>query len=329
MDSLPEQHIATLPAATREAAYRKVGLVFLSRREGIESEDEVARRADFGSAAAMHHQLRLWGLAGLLPPEDEEQVPTAKMPEARDEPKARGGGGEAEELPAAAGAIELFQAAIGRLKSDLAYVTYLEEALQDRRFVQTLYYPKEAGMHPDVYRREMLSHERWEELCAEQGQDPLSTDTLYVPVDRRFLAGASPFPAMQLVRLITVYLLCVARTWHDVEVLLERLHPASREPDVEKIKRYLTGETPRRDRDDALLPITKHLARLVRGGVVPPGRNPGRLDSADHTVARHIRDLKEQGVPEEDIRRVLREEHKVPEDEISRLSKIFPPHSSE
>ena len=45
MDSLPEQHIEDLPAATREDAYAKVGKVFLLRREGTASEDELARKA--------------------------------------------------------------------------------------------------------------------------------------------------------------------------------------------------------------------------------------------------------------------------------------------
>jgi hypothetical protein len=83
-------------------------------------------------------------------------------------------------------------------------------------------------------------------------------------VNKRFVVGASPLPAMQLVRLIKVYLLCAARTWHDVEVLLGRLHPASREPNLEQIKKHLTGETPRRNRDDALLPITRRLAKRLR-----------------------------------------------------------------
>jgi hypothetical protein len=59
------------------------------------------------------------------------------------------------------------------------------------------------------------------------------------------------------------------------------------------------------------------------------GQDPGSLDPADHTVARHMRDAREQGTPEEDIRRVLREQHKVPDDEISRLWDIFPPRQSE
>jgi hypothetical protein len=124
MDSLPEQHIEKLPTATRDDAYSKIGKVFLLRRDGSEPEDEVAHRAGFGSAAAMHHQLRVWGLAGLLPPEDEEQPQKARAPKGGGERKGRGGGkgggGKAQELPAAADAGGLFRSAIDRLKSDRA-----------------------------------------------------------------------------------------------------------------------------------------------------------------------------------------------------------------
>jgi hypothetical protein len=94
----------------------------------------------------MHQQLRFWGLTGLLPPEREEQARKPKVSEARAERKARRGGGGAEKLPPAADAIDLFQAAIGRPKGDLAYMTHLEKVFQGGRFAQTLYYSKEAGM---------------------------------------------------------------------------------------------------------------------------------------------------------------------------------------
>jgi hypothetical protein len=308
-------------------------LLYVGRKKGL-SEEKLAERLGFsGDPYTMYGELAHEGspvcprCGDLYPDEDHEcrKLSTKGQVGGR---KARRGGGEAEELPPAADAIDLFQAAIDCLKDDLAYITHLEEELQDGRFLPTLYYPKEAEMHPDVYVRELVSPERWEELCAEQGEDPDSTDTLYVHMDRRFVGKASPWPDMHLVRLIGAYLLC-ARSWNEIELLLERLHRRSREPDIEKIKRHLTGETPRRDRDDALLPITRRLAKLVRGGEVKRGLDPGPLDSVDHTVARHIRHLREQGVPEEDIRSVMREEHKVPEDEISRLSTIFPPHHPE
>ena len=105
-----------------------------------DSEDEIASKLKFGSVAAMHQQLRFWGLTGLLPPEREEQARKPKVSEARAERKARRGGGEDEKLPPAADAIDLFQAAIGRPKGDLAYMTHLEKVFQGGRFAQTLYY---------------------------------------------------------------------------------------------------------------------------------------------------------------------------------------------
>jgi hypothetical protein len=81
MDSLPEQHIEDLPGASREAAYEKVRLVFLKRWKGTDSEDEVARRAGFGSADAMHQQLSAWGFTGLLPPQRAQPALESKPPE--------------------------------------------------------------------------------------------------------------------------------------------------------------------------------------------------------------------------------------------------------
>jgi hypothetical protein len=48
-----------------------------------------------------------------------------------------------------------------------------------------------------------------------------------------------------------------------------------------------------------------------------------------HTAGDFMRGAREQGMPEEEIMRVAREEYKLSEDEISRLSKIFPSRSSE
>jgi len=290
------------------------------RGQRIQTEAEIAWKADFGSAEAMHHQLKAWGFMGLVPPERDEQTPKAKVPAADNERKARQGGGEAEELPAAADAKDIFEVAIERLKTDLHYTNHLNEVLQDGRFEATFFHPKEEEMLPDVYLREEVSPERWEELCAEHGEDPVSTDALFVPVDRRYVGGASPWPSMHLVRLIAAYLVC-ARTWHDVDLLLERLHPKSREPNRAQLNKYLTG-------NDGLLPIIKRLASVVRGKTIKRSLNAEPMDLAEHTVGDFMRRRREQGIPEEEIMREAREELKVPEDEISRLEKIFSPRSS-
>jgi hypothetical protein len=320
MDSLPEQHIDKLPTATREAAYRKVGLVFVARREGSKSEEEVARNAGFGSVDAMHHQMKVWGFSGLLPPVVELQAPRAKAPKTGTERKGRVGGGEAEELPAAADARDMFEYAIARLKSDLHQTEHLHEVLQDGRFEATYVHPKEEAPHPFVYLRDGVSAERWEELCAEQGKDPASTDTLYVYENSRYLGGTSPWPTRHLVRLIAAYCIC-AKSPDEVRALLDRLHPKSRKPYIEQINNYLTG-------NEGLLPAAKKLAQVVRGKPVKRGLNAVGEDLFYHTAGDFVRALSAQGVPREEIVRALRDEYRednLSDGEISRLFDVFPP----
>ena len=327
MDSLPYRRIEDLAGATRSEAYGKVGVICVLRRERTLSEGEIAKEVGFETVEAMHRQLEIWGLTGLLPPKEEEQSSRPTAPKADRERKARRGGGEPEELPLVADAIDLFRWALHTLEDDLAYIRHHRETLQDGRFVATVFYPKEEGLFPDVYRRELVSPERWEEICAEHGMDPASTGVIHVPVDRLWLRGASPFPTQPVVRLIAAYLLC-ASTWPEVERLLEMLHPKPGEANREQIRRLLTGDTPRRRRDDALRPIAKRIARLVRGGAVKQGLNAGRIAPFEHSAAAFWRDERERGVPEGEIRRVLIEDYGVDEDEVSRLGGIFPPGPS-
>jgi hypothetical protein len=135
MNSLPKQHIESLPAAARQDAYDKVGLVYLSRREGNVSEDEVARKARFGSAGAMHHQLSVWGFAGLLPPV-EQSGKMAERPEKTPEHKARGSG-QTTDLPPAANAASIFQRTIDMLSVFVERLPLRKERRQGKRFVVT------------------------------------------------------------------------------------------------------------------------------------------------------------------------------------------------
>src|SRR3712207_1473311 len=69
-------------------------------------------------------------LAGLLPLEDEEQARKGGAPHKGGERKGRGGGKggreDAERLPDAVGARDMFEYALARLKSDLHYIQHLE-----------------------------------------------------------------------------------------------------------------------------------------------------------------------------------------------------------
>ncbi len=107
MASLPEQHIERVCQERRAKKLMKSSGCCASYAPKAYQKVR-AREVRFYSAESMHHQLRLWGLAGLLPPEMAEQFPETKAPEARDDRKARGRRGETEELPPAADTRELF-----------------------------------------------------------------------------------------------------------------------------------------------------------------------------------------------------------------------------
>jgi hypothetical protein len=74
MDSLPDQHIDSLPKDAREDAYWKISAIGVLRGKRL-PEDEVAKKAQFDSVEDMYFRLKRWGLTGLLPPERQEELP--------------------------------------------------------------------------------------------------------------------------------------------------------------------------------------------------------------------------------------------------------------
>jgi hypothetical protein len=124
MDTLPEQHIDSLPERNREEAYRQVGIVCAFRSQGL-SEYDIAKKAKFASVEDMYFRLERWGLHGLLPlkaeelQEEEKTTRTSKSSYTR---KPRPGEGKAKKLPPVADAIPLFQRAISTLTADLEYI---------------------------------------------------------------------------------------------------------------------------------------------------------------------------------------------------------------
>jgi hypothetical protein len=175
--------MSSLPKQDRERALEALAVWCLLQLKGLEPDQDHLDKLGFGSVEAMRIQLGNWGLPDWVT--DNERV--AERPKAPKSPpperKARQGGGEVEELPAAAS--DLFSGAIDRLKTDLYYTKHLNEVLQDGRFVTTFVFPKEAGYIPEIYHREEVSPERWEELCAEHDKDPASTKVLTAPVENR------------------------------------------------------------------------------------------------------------------------------------------------
>jgi hypothetical protein len=107
----------------------------------------------------------------------------------------------------------------------------------------------------------------------------------------------------------------------EVEELLNRLHPKSREPNIAKLKKYLTA-------NEGLHDLIRRLASVVRGKTVGQGRDAESVDPFKHRLGDFMRRAREQGIAEEEIMRVLREKAKLGEDDISRLERKFPPRSS-
>ncbi len=126
MNSLPEQHIDSLPKDRRKKAYEAVALLWAARMLGITSEEELAKKAKFPSVDAMHVNLQNWGLVGMLP---ETSRPTRQ-------PKVPKFEGEAQELPPYANAATHLRDTIRTLESPyLEHMLSLKETLQGRYFV--------------------------------------------------------------------------------------------------------------------------------------------------------------------------------------------------
>lgn len=189
--------------------------------------------------------------------------------------------GKPEPLPPIAGAIDLFEHALLTLRGDIEYIRHHQEALQGNYFVSTGVIQSGEDLQPSV-------------------------------------RGVDFYPKAAVMRLIGTYLLCSNLS---VESLLEKLHPQSREPDRETIRRRLIGQPTERG-NDALRPIARSLAKLVRGGVIKPGPKDS-LDLFEHMIADAWQRGLEEGKTEEDMRQELLEAEVMSEKDIKRLGEIF------
>jgi len=122
MDSLPEQHIDSLPKDKREEAYLQVAIVCAYRGQGL-AEEEVAKKAKFASVEDMYFRLERWGLSSLLP--------LGGKPQSLRKRKARQGEGKTEDLPPPADATELFREALESLSLVTKSLRHYQETYQD------------------------------------------------------------------------------------------------------------------------------------------------------------------------------------------------------
>ncbi len=311
MNSLPEQHIDSLPEHKRQETYIQIGMIGYYRSQGL-PENEVAERAKFGSVEDMYFRLNRWGLSGLLPLEEESKKTQKTVPER----KARGSG-PVVELPPADTATPLFREKLEVLIRGAEELKHRKEKLQSKRFVQSSMYTA-----PVYYFRELMSDEQWQRLSEHYGFQPdtdrFSASDVYTwSLGEGTLTPQAPLPA-----LIAVYILMEG----ELESLLEALYPGTPTADVlEKIRNKVEGKKSS-DNQDGLKALARQLATLVRGGDLSRGRDPAELPRYEINFACRITEDREAGMPDEAIyeklRHNLRLEEELTWDEFCRLRNL-------
>ncbi len=291
MDSLPEQHIDSLPDHAREHALWQVGVACFLRGKG-RPEEEVAEGAEFGSVEDMYFRLRRWGLPGLVPLEEEPK----EAPKTARERKGRLSG-PVKDLPPAGLAAPLFREKLdllGRANEDLKY---RKEKRQAGRFILS-----RVDTSPQPIRREDYPEELWEGIANTHNLDA-SADTLYIENGRTFSIGdATHVPQSPLPALIAVYVLMGG----EIEPLFELLAGGTPTKEVrEQIRRVIEGTRGSGGREDGLKVLVGRLATLMRGGDVS-GRNRKPVSALEFQLICRIREGREAGIPDEKIYEGLR-----------------------
>jgi hypothetical protein len=296
MDSIPEQHIEDLPAATREDAYNKVAKVFLLRQRGIDSEDEVAIRSGFGSADAMHQQLSVWGLAGLLPPNRDQSGKKEVRPEKTPEHKARGSG-QVTDLPPAANATSIFQRTIEKLSVFVERLSLRNEQRQGERFVVT--YAKPLLEAPEPGEDHGYLESPPDAKPDEHGVIRFSAAQAY----RRVAGGASRHPDDGLTAAIAAALL----TGTSTDELLDTLHPNPTQEIRERVRVLFEGDTVA-TRRDSLQNRAGQIAALIRGYPVGPGKRTNAASKEWQSAAWVAQEWHDYGYENDEIARWLNDD---------------------
>jgi hypothetical protein len=309
MGSIPEQHMEGLPGATRKNAYEKIQMVSYLRNRTTYSEHEIAEKAGFGGAEAMHQQLRTWGLTGLIPPDKQEGTPKPKAK--KPGPSARTSS-PPEEVVSPNAAADLFNDALEGLSRVVENLEDLNLSYQGKRFVGSYTLPGRW-----TFLREHESEQGWRELCERYGQDPqiasFSVDGLSGSESLR----VSPYPPRDVVALIAAY----ALSDRPLELLLEALFPGHSQQDLEEVRR-LFYQTERQGGKDGLRRTAEQFAAAVygrkRGRGIRPEESPRK-----HKLACYITAQREVGVPDEQILQHIRDKgYELSQDEFDRLASL-------
>ena len=284
------------------------------------SEEDIAEKMGFGSAEAMHTQLKHWGV-----PEWMRRHPRSGDERATELPKKRRrqarGTGDAEELPWAKEALPLFELMREDIETALSRVFNMREWYQGGRFVAHEVIPSSLGLWRSDY-----TDQEWTELCDEHDQDP-NVDFFNVPDQTISLPeGATQTPHVELARLIAVYIVLDK----PLEPLLDALHPSPNAEVRDWLRKIVDGETRKvpgkdgKNRTQSIIGIKTLLARatrLIPGGEVSPGHHSEELTASEHLAAELIQGWRQTGASEQVIAEELRSRG-FSKDDIARLDKI-------
>jgi hypothetical protein len=315
MDSLPDQRIEAIPGATRKEAYDKIRLICVERTNRL-PEHEIAKKAGFGSVEAMYHQLKTWGLTGLLPPEKQAESPKPKTIDTKPKQKARSSG-QPQELPNASAAAELFDEMLDELRGTVRLVEDLSLGYQGKRF---------AGMYTFegdwTFPRSSYSVQRWQELCRQHGQNPNVESFSISGVTSNHPTEAGPYPPRELVMLIAAYALSGRR----MEPLLKVLYPEHSEADIEEINKLLYETKFAGRSQNGLLRTAQQFAAAVYGRKVgrgAPPEQPPEQSAGEHLLACHITKRREDGLTDEEVHQeILDSGRELSNENFARLAKL-------
>lgn len=270
----------------------------MGRLKGL-SDKDIAEKLKCGSIAHLYHRLSddgypVCSACGAAPIDKEQHTCGTKR-------KPGPGTGDNTDLPAASRASKLFEDTLHGLLASAAGLDHRHESSQDGRIVRrdvvegsSLYLSRRHEYKGRVV--EHFSEDRWNELCAEHGEDP-DVEGFWVDIGGlRRAAGATRHPAEPLTTLIGAYALAGG----DMEELLGRLYPGAPTQEIrEAIRKRVEGKK-KIDKMDGLKMLARQLVTLVWGQALV-GAPPSGLTAMEHDAACYITMLRNEKRSDEEI----------------------------
>jgi hypothetical protein len=286
-------HMESLSGPRRQELLEKVAMLCFLRSQSNSTEPEIAAKLGFGSPEAMYLELEKVGLPRWIVKHEGETIQEWSSKKKRRAGSIRG---EAQELPPAKGASELFEQMLVVLKGHVESLEHLRERLQGRRFVAENIY-----RDPIIWTRNRFSKEQWAKICERFGEDPDSDSFRVIGATYNEPVGGRESPPEPLTVLIATYVLAGL----PIEDLLDKLHPDPHSVDLDQLMRQVEGERRKDGHKPGLKSKAEHVARLIRGGALVRGAGLGDLSPREQNAAWYIRQLESEGRTGEEIEHEL------------------------